>query len=278
MRGWLSHCSAVLSWIMRTALAAALLVLSALPAFASELYILPAYANQVSNGVTWWRSEVLVTNPHRHAVELEVVSMLGATEPNRCRFPEFSLPFPTTLVAGQTRLLCMEFLTSGAVAFNASDTLVVTSEMTATRYVNGVAEWTRQTIEPGRRWIEPGERGAIFNVRSSPPEARANLVIVNPGEDAITVHYTMIRSGSYPSVNHEYESVEGFVEVAGQSVRIAPLPEAPRHDCRRLVPCGNAMEHQLVVEATGRFYAATSTVENERDGSFRSPVISSREP
>ena len=74
-------------------------------------------------------------------------------------------------------------------------------------------------------------------------------------------------------MNHDYEPVEGFVEVAGQSVRIVPLPEAPRHDCGRLVPCGNAAEHQVVVEATGRFYAATSSVESERDGTFRRPII-----
>ena len=188
--------SELLPFRMRTALVAVLLALVSLPAPASELYILPAYAKQVSNGVLSWRSEVLVTNPHRHLVELEIVSMLGATEPHGCRFPEFSLPFPATLAAGETRLLCMPFVTSGAVAFRASDTLAVTSEMTATRYENGTWVTTRQPIEPGRRWIEPGERGAIFHVRSSPPDSRANLVVVNPGDVAITVHYTMVRTGS----------------------------------------------------------------------------------
>ncbi|HEV7238490.1 MAG TPA: hypothetical protein VGQ36_04555 [Thermoanaerobaculia bacterium] len=262
---------------MRTVLVTALLVLSAFPASASELYIVPAYANRVSNGTMSWYSEVFVTNPHRHLVELELETMIGESEPHGCRFPEYSLLFPTTLAPGETRRLCMPFLTSGAFAFRATHPLVVTSEMIAVRGREASLVFTRQTIEPGRRWIEPGEQGVIFNVRVNPPQARANLVLMNPGGDPITVRYTMVRIGSSPPVNHAYEPVEGSVEMAGQSVMIVPLPDTPRHDCRRLFACGNAEEHEVVVEATGRFYAATSSVENDLDGSFRSPIIRSAE-
>ena len=235
---------------------------------ASELYIIPAYAKDgVQNGVTSWRSELLLTNPHQHAVELELESTLGETEPNGCRFPEFSLGFPSQLAPRETRLVCMPFATAGAFAFRASDTLVVTSELIANR--PGV--FTRQTIEPGRRWIEAHEDAAIMNVRIG-DGARANLILVNPGDEAITVSYHVIRTGSTPGNNHEYEPVEGSVDVPARSVSLTSLPEGPRHDCGHLVPCSNAIEHEVVLESTGRFYAATSSVEDD-DATFRSPVI-----
>ena len=253
---------------MRRLGVAVLLLFFAATLSASELYIIPAYAKDgVQNGVTGWRSELLLTNPHQHAVALELESTLGETEPNGCRFPEFSLGFPSQLAPRETRLVCMPFTAAGAFAFRASDTLVVTSELIASR--PGI--FTRQTIEPGRRWIEAEERALIANVRIG-DGARANLIAVNPGDEPITVHYRVVRTGSSPGSNFAYEPIEGSLEVAARSLSITALPEGPRHDCGHLVPCSNPIEHEITLESTGRFYAATSSVEDD-DATFRSPVI-----
>lgn len=253
-------------------LALAVLFLSAPAAFASDLYIVPAFANRVSNGRMEWRSEVFLTNPHAHGVDVELGTTIGVLDPDGCRFPEFSLPFPEHLAPRETRRICMAFDTSGAFAFETSDTLIVTSEMIAFRRLGEASLLTRQPVEPGRRWIEHGEPALIPNVRIR-SDIRANLILVNPGQEAITVHYRVVRVSNSPPFNHDYQPVEGDVEVPARSLTIMQLPEGPEYDCMGLVPCGNSVEHEVILESSGRFYAATSSVENDLDATFRSPYV-----
>ena len=257
---------------MRRTVLGVLLLLS-LTASASELYIVPAFASRVSNGTLAWYSEVFLTNPHPHTVELSMELTIGEIEPHGCRFPEYSLDFPVALAAGETRRVCMPFTAGGAFAFRASDPLIVTSEMVAFRRLGEDVVTTRQPVEPGRRWIEGGERAMIPNVRIAAPSARANLILVNPGDETISVQYRVVRVGSSPPVNHDYNAFGSVINVRARSMVMLPLPEGPAHDCRRLVPCGNAIEHEVTLESTGRFYAATSSVENELDATFRSPHV-----
>lgn len=252
---------------MRTAFVLALLTCTA--ARASELYVVPVFARHLHNGTTAWQSAMYLTNPHQHPVTLAIETTIGEVDPHGCRFPEFSLGFPESLGPGETQVVCIGFTSKGAFAFRASDEVVVTSEVIAFHQPRGTT--TRQTVELGRRWIEAEERATIFHVRADAPSVRANLIVVNPESAAITVRYSLVRAGHSPPVNHDYEPVTGQLDVPGRSVVLLPLPDAPRHDCGRLVPCGNAVEHTLAVEGTGRFYAATSSVENEVDATFRSP-------
>ena len=257
---------------MRSVLAVVLLVLAS-TASASELYIVPAFARHVSNKTLSWQSEVLLTNPYDHAVQLEMELVAGETEEFGCRFPEMDLSFPSALAPKQTRYVCMPFTSAGAFAFRASEPIIVTSEMVAWRRLGEAVVTTRQPVEPGRQWIESGQRAVIPNVRMYAPLVRANLILLNPGDEEITVRYEVLRTGTSPGSYHDYEPVAGSVDVPPHSMKIAALPEGPLHDCKRLVPCANAIEHQVMLESTGRFYAATSSIEDELDASFRGPHV-----
>lgn len=249
------------------------LVLISTPASSAEFYIVPVFARNVTSAGGFWGSSFLLTNPTDEDVTIELGETFGATNRFLCSYAEYSDDLPTVLRAHETRSFCMPFESAGAFTFTSSRPLLTNFRIVFTRHVGANFTQTFQHIEPGKAWIAPGQTATIYGVRLATGVARANLILVNPNGNTLTVSYTTVRTRTSPPESGSYLPVSTELKVGPKMLAIVPLLEAPYQDCLRRVPCGSAREQKVILTGDLEFYAAASSIESE-DATFLSPVVS----
>jgi len=233
---------------MRIHVLIASLVLALGLSAAEYRYILPVAGYSLGQDGTSLYAYTVVTNlsPRPATLRTTNVYPLVADRPCNVSTTSASTLEPNARVR-ISPMICMDRLSS--IEIVSDEPLSVRTELDTKRWAFGT---DRQIIQAPTDWIAAGATSVTEAIIRDDSNWRANLLLINPSDQQLTVQVQVDRPEVHNSATHTFE-------LAPRSTRIVNIPEVRRVPLDPFVSSGEG-RHILRISANGPYQAGMSSV------------------
>jgi hypothetical protein len=247
--------------LMKKTVVLAVAMLAASVAYADQLYIVPVFATRIAGASGQSTAHVHIFNPGPAAAVVTVSNVYPSGGVLDCPLAPVNQTINPLNFREDIRPFCGANIVA-AYTISSDRPLVITDDIETA----GSGHIEHQSVRVLADWLPANRPIVVPNVAiASSGTDRTNLFLVNPNPFPITVSVRFVSALSSPS-----PALDLAIDVPARTSAVRALPTSLIVCAAIVGPCASTSD--VLVQATGIFYAGASWLEND-DPVYRDPTV-----